>query len=153
RTRPDITRSASCSPEAAVEGGWMGVLGRHRRPMNACRAALLALTAAGFTAALLTIPAGSGASGTADRLTGATRRESVPSGGHGDTNRPFGGVAAVGALFTEVSGRLGRHFCTASVVDSPGGDVAVSAAHCFSQSSASGPVVFVPGYDKGAAPY
>jgi trypsin len=137
----------------------MRVLGRHRRPMAACRTAFLALTAAGFTAALLAVAAGTGASGTADRLTGATRRESLPAGGHSDADRPFGGVAAVGALFTEVSGRLGRHFCTASVVDSPGGDIAVSAAHCFTQSSAGqsstapGPVVFVPGYDKGAAPY
>jgi hypothetical protein len=76
---------------------------------------------------------------------------SLPSGGRVGTSRPFGGVPAIGAVFTERSGRLERHFCTASVVDSPGGDLAVSAAHCFDETS--GPVVFVPGYDRGATPY
>lgn len=129
----------------------MRLLGRRGRPPCAYRVLLTALTAMGFTAALLVVPAGTGASGTSDRLTEGSRGHSLPSGGQSGSNRPFGGVAAVGALFTEHSGRLGQHFCTASVVDSPGGDLAVSAAHCFDQ--ASGPVVFVPGYDNGATPY
>jgi Trypsin len=129
----------------------MGLLGRRRRPLGACRSIVLALTTVGCAAAFLTVAAGSGASGTADRISGTPRRESLPSVGHSSSNRPFGGVAAVGALFTEASGRLKQHFCTASVIDSPGGDIAVSAAHCF--SDVSWPVVFVPGYDKGAAPY
>src|SRR5215831_11917748 len=33
--------------------------------------------------------------------------------------RSFNGTPAVGALFTVSGGQLGRHFCTASVVDSP----------------------------------
>jgi hypothetical protein len=128
------------------------VRGRPGRPpggraSGACRAIFLALTILGFTAALLVVPTGTGA----DSLISAPRWKSLPSGGRRGTGRPFGGVATVGALFTEVSGRLGRHFCTASVADSPGGDLAVSAAHCFGQNS--GPVVFVPGYDNGAAPY
>ena len=63
--------------------------------------------------------------------------------------------AAVGALFTMNDGRLGTHFCTASVVDSPAGDLLITAAHCMAGYSAHAPadVAFVPGYDDGAAPY
>jgi V8-like Glu-specific endopeptidase len=62
----------------------------------------------------------------------------------------FAGTPAVGALFTMSAGELGRHFCTASVVNSPDGDLVVTAAHCMSGVSG---VVFVPGYDNGATPY
>jgi len=63
----------------------------------------------------------------------------------------FAGTPAVGALFTTVRGKLGQHFCTASVVGSPDGDLVITAAHCVSGSAAG--VVFVPGYHNGAAPY
>jgi V8-like Glu-specific endopeptidase len=62
----------------------------------------------------------------------------------------FAGTPAVGVLFTTSGGRLGEHFCTASVVNSPRGDLVITAAHCMSGTSG---VVFVPGYDRGAAPY
>lgn len=64
--------------------------------------------------------------------------------------REFAGTPAVGALFTTSAGKLGRHFCTASVVNSPDGDLLITAAHCVSGTSG---VVFVPGYDHGTAPY
>jgi V8-like Glu-specific endopeptidase len=54
-------------------------------------------------------------------------------------------------LFTASAGKLGQHFCTASVVDSPGGDLAITAAHCV--TSTSGTIDFVPGYDNGRTPY
>jgi V8-like Glu-specific endopeptidase len=63
----------------------------------------------------------------------------------------FAGTPAVGALFTTSAGRLGSHFCTASVIDSPNGDLVITAAHCVSGTLTG--VVFVPGYDAGAAPY
>ncbi len=71
----------------------------------------------------------------------------------------FGGVAAVGALFRagttagSVSGLAtsGAHFCTASVVHSPAGNLAVTAAHCVAGKGL--PVAFVPGYHDGQAPY
>jgi hypothetical protein len=63
----------------------------------------------------------------------------------------FTGTAAVGALFTSSGGKLRTHFCTASVVNSPAGDLAVTAAHCM--ANVSGPVMFVPGYHNGDAPY
>jgi V8-like Glu-specific endopeptidase len=63
----------------------------------------------------------------------------------------FAGTPAVGALFTTAGGQLGDHFCSASVVDSPNGDLVVTAAHCV--TGMSGSIVFVPGYDSGATPY
>ncbi|WP_329339401.1 trypsin-like peptidase domain-containing protein [Streptomyces sp. NBC_01352] len=55
-------------------------------------------------------------------------------------------TARVGALFA-----AGRHFCTASVVDSPRRDLIVTAAHCL--DGGSGELEFVPGYRNGHAPY
>jgi V8-like Glu-specific endopeptidase len=66
--------------------------------------------------------------------------------------RSFNGTPAVGALFTVSGGQLRRHFCTASVVDSPAGDLVITAAHCVG-GMAPGQIAFVPGYRSGAAPY
>jgi V8-like Glu-specific endopeptidase len=63
----------------------------------------------------------------------------------------FTGTAAVGALFTSTKGKLDNHFCTASVVNSPSGDLAITAAHCM--ANVSGTIMFVPGYHSGDAPY
>ncbi|HTU72440.1 MAG TPA: trypsin-like serine protease [Trebonia sp.] len=71
----------------------------------------------------------------------------------------FGGTSAVGALFSagSVGGSTagldtsGGHFCSASVVSSPAGDLAITAAHCVAGRTT--PVVFVPGYHDGQAPY
>jgi V8-like Glu-specific endopeptidase len=61
------------------------------------------------------------------------------------------GTPAVGALFTTSrSGARARHFCSAAVVDSPAGDLLITAAHCL---TGQGQVVFVPGYAGGRAPY
>ncbi|WP_280890789.1 trypsin-like peptidase domain-containing protein [Streptomyces sp. LBL] len=59
---------------------------------------------------------------------------------------PRGHSARVGALFAG-----GRHFCTASVVHSPGRDLIATAAHCLDKSA--GELVFVPGYRDGRSPY
>ncbi len=59
----------------------------------------------------------------------------------------------VGALFTVTSsGALGSHFCTASVVDSPTGNLLVTAAHCVGSRTA-GDVAFVPDYTDGRMPF
>ncbi|MBE8478187.1 trypsin-like serine peptidase [Streptomyces justiciae] len=55
-------------------------------------------------------------------------------------------TARVGALFDD-----GEHFCTASVVHSPGRDLIATAAHCL--DGAEDGLEFVPGYRNGAAPY
>jgi V8-like Glu-specific endopeptidase len=64
----------------------------------------------------------------------------------------IGESAAVGALFTTSGGQLASHFCSASVVDSPSGDLVLTAAHCVSGHQ-QGPIAFVPGYANGQAPY
>jgi V8-like Glu-specific endopeptidase len=63
-----------------------------------------------------------------------------------------GGSPAIGALFAGTGGRLGSHFCTASVVSSPHGNLLLTAAHCISHVPSSH-VVFVPDYHGGRAPY
>ncbi|MFF5538230.1 trypsin-like serine peptidase [Streptomyces cinerochromogenes] len=65
--------------------------------------------------------------------------------------------ARVGALFgADRAGRgdrlAGGHFCTASVVHSPRGDLIVTAAHCVAGADDGG-LVFVPGYRDGRAPH
>ena len=64
-------------------------------------------------------------------------------------------AARVGALF--VNGPTGPHFCTASVVASPGKDLLITAAHCINSGKGKGTytndVVFIPGYRDGSAPY
>ena len=67
------------------------------------------------------------------------------------TSQAFDGVPVVGALFTSSGGKLGTHFCTASVVHSTHGDLAITAAHCV--AGIQGQVVFVPGYANGKEPY
>jgi V8-like Glu-specific endopeptidase len=62
------------------------------------------------------------------------------------------GSPAIGALFVGAGGRLGSHFCTASVVNSPHGNLVLTAAHCISGIPSS-QVVFVPDYHDGRAPY
>jgi V8-like Glu-specific endopeptidase len=93
---------------------------------------------------LTLIPANGAASG----FVRAVRHLAAPS----RDGQAFGGTPAVGALFTTSAGQLGQHFCTASVVDSPAGDLLITAAHCVSGAT-QGTVDFVPGYDRGSTPY
>jgi V8-like Glu-specific endopeptidase len=112
---------------------------------RAGRAALV--TALAFGAVIMMTPA-SGAAG--DIATGFVR--AVRHMGSTSRNgQAFAGTPAVGALFTASAGKLGQHFCSASVINSPHGDLVITAAHCVTGTS--GTVVFVPGYDSGKAPY
>ncbi|BCJ34946.1 hypothetical protein Athai_24490 [Actinocatenispora thailandica] len=70
------------------------------------------------------------------------------------TARPTVGAARVGAVFSHNGS--GGHFCTASIVDSPGDSVILTAAHCVHGGKGgheSTDLVFVPGYRDGEAPY
>lgn len=135
-------------------------MGRLRQRARAGRARLVlqALAITAVLTAAVALPAGGGAaSGLAGRVAGGISRF-FTSPGASREGQPFGGVAAVGALFlTHGPGQLGQHFCTASVVNSPGGDLALTAAHCLSgsngQAENAGTLVFVPGYVNGEAPY
>jgi hypothetical protein len=62
----------------------------------------------------------------------------------------FTGLPQVGALF-QGAWQSNPHFCTASVVDSPSGDVIATAAHCLSGNAKD--LEFVPMYHDGQAPY
>jgi V8-like Glu-specific endopeptidase len=119
----------------------MGWFGRRRLSL----AALAAVACCG------TILAASGKTGTGQvtRFPGpmAARQLTMTA----NAGQAFNGVAAVGALFTVSDGRLGTHFCTASVVHSTRGDLAVTAAHCV--TGISGEIAFVPDYANGKEPY
>jgi V8-like Glu-specific endopeptidase len=65
------------------------------------------------------------------------------------TAHHFSGMRTVGALFGSATAT--KHTCTASVIDSPGGNVILTAAHCIRGTAAG--AVFVPGYDDGSEPY
>ena len=73
----------------------------------------------------------------------------LPSSLH--NSKSFAGTPAVGALFTTSNGKLGSHFCTASVIHSPHGNLVITAAHCLSGTS--GTIAFVPEYANGSTPY
>jgi V8-like Glu-specific endopeptidase len=61
-------------------------------------------------------------------------------------------TSTVGALFLRTtSGHLTTHFCTGSVVDSPAGDLVITAAHCLIGRTA-GQLAFVPDYAHGSHP-
>lgn len=63
---------------------------------------------------------------------------------------PSNGLPQVGALFSgPADGSV--HFCTASVVHSPGHDLLVTAAHCVAGTGTN--LVFVPDYHDGVSPF
>jgi hypothetical protein len=110
------------------------------------RAAAL-ITALTVGIVLTVTPADSAAGDIASKVARVVRHLVAPS----QNGQAFAGTPAVGALFTTSHGHLGQHFCTASVVNSPHGDLLVTAAHC--AAGAAGKAVFVPGYHAGAIPY
>jgi V8-like Glu-specific endopeptidase len=65
----------------------------------------------------------------------------------------FKGFPQVGTLFSDVKGKL-THFCTATVIDSPDGDLLLTAAHCLEGKSLTptGAVFFAPEYHDGKFP-
>jgi V8-like Glu-specific endopeptidase len=136
----------------------MGRLRRYARRSGTTRPGLLGLATAAVAVAVavvavavVIVPANGLASGPAERIAATIGRAIVLSGDTSRDGTPFVGVAAVGALFTTNSGGLGQHFCTASVVHSPAGDLAVTAAHCVRENP--GTILFAPGYSDGATPY
>jgi V8-like Glu-specific endopeptidase len=129
--------------------------------------ALAAAVAMLLLSACSAVPAGnpprSGASGAAgywsrSRLIGArplwAGTHAAPTPSQMPDPRTSAGALRVGALFEHDAS--GAHFCTASVVSSPGEDLLITAAHCISDGNGSGyksDIVFIPDYDDGATPY
>jgi V8-like Glu-specific endopeptidase len=116
----------------------------HWFPRTPASAAILAALTVGVA---ITLTPAEGAAGDIASSFARAVRHLVSSSQNG---QDFAGTPAVGALFTMSRGKLGQHFCTASVVDSPRGDLVITAAHCVTGISG---MVFVPGYDRGTAPY
>jgi V8-like Glu-specific endopeptidase len=112
------------------------------------RAGRTALATALIVGVIVAVAPASGAAG--DIATGFVRafRHFTSSSRNGQA---FAGTPATGALFAVSGGKLKQHFCTASVIDSPHGDLVITAAHCATTSS--GTIAFVPGYDASTPPY
>jgi V8-like Glu-specific endopeptidase len=92
---------------------------------------------------------------TQQRLLDAQPWESdrTPAGLSQEERRALAAVR-VGALF--VRDASGDHFCTASVVSSPGHDLLVTAAHCINAGDGGGyrsDIVFIPSYHEGKTPF
>jgi V8-like Glu-specific endopeptidase len=105
------------------------------------------VTVLAVVAAIAITPASGAADDIATGFVQAMRHLDSPS----RNGQAFSGTPAVGALFSTSAGRLSQHFCTASVINSPHGDLVITAAHCVTHTS--GTVVFVPGYNNGTTPY
>jgi V8-like Glu-specific endopeptidase len=105
------------------------------------------VTVLAVVAAVAITPASGAADDIATGFVQAMRHLDSPS----RNGQAFSGTPAVGALFSTSAGRLSQHFCTASVINSPHGDLVITAAHCVTHTS--GTVVFVPGYNNGTTPY
>ena len=81
----------------------------------------------------------------------------LPRPGQSADSRTAGARAGlrVGALFEH--GPTGNHFCTASVVSSPGKNLLITAAHCINGGKGSSgydsDIVFIPDYRDGQEPF
>ena len=146
RTGGRARRHPGVRDEETAPAGLDGPRERARRIFRSpTRAALVTALAVGAVVTLT--PTNGAASDIATGFVRAVRHLTAPS----RDGQAFGGTPAVGALFTTSAGQLGQHFCTASVVDSPAGDLAITAAHCVTGTS--GTLDFAPGYDRGDKPY
>jgi V8-like Glu-specific endopeptidase len=105
------------------------------------------VTVLAVVAAIAITPASGAADDIATGFVQAMRHLDSPS----RNGQAFSGTPAVGALFFTSAGRLSQHFCTASVINSPHGDLVITAAHCVTHTS--GTVAFVPGFNNGTTPY
>ncbi len=78
----------------------------------------------------------------------------VPLPGQSANSHTAAQALRVGALFEQDAS--GNHFCTASVVASPGKDLLITAAHCIHGGKGSGyhsNIVFIPDYRDGNTPF
>jgi V8-like Glu-specific endopeptidase len=89
------------------------------------------------------------------RMESATAPGSTAAASSSTTTIPnpvyFDGVPTVGALFFTTGTE--SHFCTASVVNSPRGDIILTAAHCVYGTSYATNIAYVPEWHDGISPY
>ena len=137
--RPEIRKAAGSPgrPSGRLRSRWLRWLAKPS-------ARLVSTSVLASVAIIFATPA---SGGMASRIVKAVGFGPSPS----QNGASFGGTPAVGALFTTSNGHLGTHFCTASVVNSPHGNLLLTAAHCV--AGLPGTIAFVPGYAGGQAPY
>jgi len=132
---------------------------RLRALIAACVLAAMAL-AAGCSASPEYLPPSKGAVAywNRSRLLGAQplrgRHAPLPTPGQSYNAHTALIAPRVGALFVREGSS--DHFCTASVVTSPGRDLLITAAHCIDGGKGGGyhqDIVFIPDYRNGLAPY
>jgi V8-like Glu-specific endopeptidase len=145
---PDSKLPDSKLPDSKLPDSKLASRRPHLRKVTVAAAAVVAVVLA-----IVVLPA---APSLAVRLAAAVHTLGLKAH-QASTAKPVGvpaAGAAVGALFTTSPGGLkdSGHFCTASVVNSPAGNVIMTAAHCVSGQNPS-QFVFVPGYRNGKAPY
>ena len=134
-TGPDSTTAVTDQVSAAARQGALNHWTRQR--MRTATALSPVLVRSGLPAT--TAPAQSPA------VPAATAPKGIPKA------VPFTGSPTTGALFYTTGGK--NHFCTASVVDSPAGDVVLTAAHCVYWKNFATNIEYVPGYYDGKQPY
>jgi V8-like Glu-specific endopeptidase len=127
-------------------------------PRGLARLILAAALGAGLLVTVLFVPAAPAMARLAGRLAAAAQTLGMRAHAAkvARAAAPAGTSRAVGALFTITPGprghpQLGRHFCTATVVDSRSGDLVLTAAHCVS-GRVLGQLAFVPEYRDGGTP-
>lgn len=118
-------------------------MGSRRSYLAAAAVVIVALVVAGvLVGRSLDLP-----SRLAARLSTPAPEPSQPPGT--PTAHAYDGTPTVGAIF--VSGLNQDHTCTASVIDSPNGDLILTAAHCV--AGVTSQIQFAPGYVDGRTPY
>jgi V8-like Glu-specific endopeptidase len=131
---------------------------KHLTTLSICIAAAAFLASGCGSQANLT--ASTGGYWTRDRLLAAepwrngTSGRALPSPNPSPTAHSTLRALRVGALFS--SGSNGNHFCTASVVNSPGKNLLITAAHCINSGNGGGyrsNIVFIPDYADGNQPF
>ncbi|MER5813419.1 trypsin-like peptidase domain-containing protein [Streptomyces sp. NPDC002033] len=107
----------------------------------------------GATAAVRAEPAAPSGSPTGQSRAQASKPQLAKPAPTPVTPKPGGPAAFTGALFT--GGLDGDHFCTATVVRSPGKNLLITAGHCLMEGEQGGKdgAVFAPAYANGVAPY
>jgi len=116
---------------------------------------LIARRAPRVTAALAAVAVTLGAAGCGSL---APHRTAAAAAAPAATSTAPPGVRwpAAGALFDGPPDAPGQHHCSASVVDTPAGNVVVTAAHCVAAGDGSAPRTgfsFIPGYHDGQSPF
>lgn len=139
----DTTTSAAPSSSASTSASTRAAAAA------APQAVVSSADAADAPGSVTPVPSGGTSASTATTLSAAAD-PAQPSGSPSGT--PFGGTAVAGVLYRPDSG-VSSHFCSASVVHSPAGNLVITAAHCVYSDGPKSGIAFAPGFHNGQLPY